>query len=203
MKFDPNEYETVKSRKERFYKDNKDGRIIVNNITPAEKLMEFSLYRVEIYLSAEDQEKGLPRATGTAMEIRDTELKISGRGSKYESVNYTSWTENCEESAVGRALDNAGYSGNKKASREEMYKAKRMATTINKTPTKYVKQTASSEARKASAKQVKFINTLISNLGKDRDAVKEFYKVKSMNDLTLSQASELIENLNNQSTTVH
>jgi hypothetical protein len=42
---------------------------------------------------------------------------------QYETVNYTSWTENCEESAIGRALDNAGYASS--PSREEMQKVER------------------------------------------------------------------------------
>lgn len=138
--FNLNDYETVKSRKERFYKDNKDGRTIVKNITPREELMNYALFEVKLYKDKEDQEKGLAVATGYAMEIRDKELKKSQYGKEYESVNYSSWTENCEESAVGRALDNAGYSGNKKCSREEIEKSQRMSSTIAKTPPKNAKE---------------------------------------------------------------
>jgi len=128
-KFDLEKYETVKERKVRFYNDYPNGRIIVENATPNDQLMEFALFRVTIFLTPEDQEKNLPKSTGYAMEVRDKETKISGRGIEYESVNYTSWTENCEESAVGRALDNAGYasSPDKKPapSRDEMEKVER------------------------------------------------------------------------------
>jgi hypothetical protein len=123
MKYDPTKYETVKERKERFYKDNQDGRIIVENKTPYEFLMEYALFKVEIYKNKEDQEKKLPTATGFAMEIRDKTLSVSNMGKEYESVNYSSWTETCEESAIGRALDNVGYSGNKKCSKEEIMDA--------------------------------------------------------------------------------
>jgi len=123
-KFNLNEYETVKSRKERFYKDNPDGRIIVE-LRNQDTIMERSIFKATIYKNKEDQEKGLIWATGYALEIRDTELKRTKTGQSYESVNYSSWTENCEESAVGRALDNAGYSGNKKCSREEIIQAEK------------------------------------------------------------------------------
>lgn len=130
--FNLNDYETVKERKARFYKDNPDGRIVVSNITPTDNLMEFALYEASVFINREDQLNNVPRGTGTAMEIRDKELSINKYGKEYESVNYSSWTENCEESAVGRALDNAGYSGNKKCSREEIEKSQRMAATIQK-----------------------------------------------------------------------
>jgi hypothetical protein len=130
MKFDPKKYETVKQRKERFYQDHPDGRIIVKNVTPIEQAMEYALFTAYIYENKEDQKANLPKSTGYAMEVRDKELSISKYGSEYEGVNYSSWTENCEESAVGRALDNAGYSGNKKCSLEEMQKATKMNKTM-------------------------------------------------------------------------
>ena len=106
--------------------------------------------------------------------------------------------EVAETSAVGRALAMMGIGViDSVASVDEVRKA------TSDVPTKYVGETASSEVKMVTEKQVKFINTLISNLNKDRDAVKDFYKVKSMNDLTRPQASELIENLNNQATTIH
>jgi hypothetical protein len=40
-------------------------------------------------------------------------------------ANQTSALENCETSAIGRALANAGYSGNKRTTREEMAKVER------------------------------------------------------------------------------
>ncbi len=130
MKFNPNEYETVKQRKERFYQDHEDGRIAVELIN--QDHLEYAYFKASVYLNQADQERNCPRGVGYALEIRDKDLSVSNSGSKYESVNFTSWTENCEESAVGRALDNAGYSGNKKPSRDEMQKAQRMANTVSK-----------------------------------------------------------------------
>jgi hypothetical protein len=43
-------------------------------------------------------------------------------------ANKTSALENAETSAIGRALANAGYSGNKRTSRQEMEKVARGAT---------------------------------------------------------------------------
>lgn len=43
--------------------------------------------------------------------------------------------------------------------------------------------------------QLKKINTLITNLGKDRDVIKEYYKVTSLKDLWKTTAIELINTL--------
>lgn len=126
MKFNLEEYETVKSRKLRFYADHPDGRIIVQLENP-HNIETSALFRAFVFLNADDQYKSMPRGTGYAFELRDTELKTTRDGKQYESVNYTSWCENAEESAVGRALDNSGYASNKKPSREEMEKVERMS----------------------------------------------------------------------------
>ena len=128
--FNLDDYETVKSRKERFYKDYPTGRIIVELMNS--DVNEHALFRATIYLTPEEQRDNLAKSTGYAYEIRDKELSVSNSGKQYESINYTSWTENAEESAVGRALDNAGYSGNKKPSREEMEKVQRMSKAVSK-----------------------------------------------------------------------
>ena len=141
MKFNPDEYETVKERKLRFYADHPDGRIIVKSLS--ENPIEYAFIRAEIYLNAEDQKNGLPRAVGYGLEIRLMEKSISRDGREYEAVNYASWTENCEESAIGRALDNAGYASNKKPSREEMEKAKRMGNLPEHKKTQSAKPTQS------------------------------------------------------------
>jgi hypothetical protein len=109
------EYETVAERIARFYKDRPDGRLITRNITTSQD-RQISTWVVQayVYFSAEDQEKNLAKATGLAFEI-------DGQG----MANKTSALENAETSAIGRALANAGYSGNKRASREEMAKVAR------------------------------------------------------------------------------
>jgi hypothetical protein len=140
MAFDNKDYEPVKARKKRFYETFPDGRITVRLVN--EDVKTHALIVAAVFMNANDQEKNLPRAVGYALEIRDTELQTTNSGKKYESVNFSSWVENCEESAVGRALDNAGFASNMKCSAEEMAKAERMKKTLAPKPANT--QTASS-----------------------------------------------------------
>ena len=128
--FDLDSYETVKERKKKFKADYPDGRIVVEQINLPEQIKELAEFKAYLFKDADEQSKNLPLATGHALEIRETELSRSRDGKTYESVNYTSWTENAEESAVGRALDNAGYAG--APSREEMKKVIRHAELLTK-----------------------------------------------------------------------
>ena len=109
------DYETVEERIRRFYADNPDARIITRNITSHED-RERRTWVVEatVYMSKQDQNDFCPKATGLAFEI-------DGTG----GANKTSALENAETSAIGRALANANYSGNKRATREEMEKVAR------------------------------------------------------------------------------
>jgi hypothetical protein len=115
--FNLNDYETVEQRIKRFYKDNPNGRIITDNITTVQdRQVGTWVTKSYVYLTAEDQEKNLPKATGLAFEVD------SAKGPQA-----TSALEVCETSSIGRALANANYSGNKRASREEMEKVARDA----------------------------------------------------------------------------
>ena len=116
--FNLQDYETVAERIARFYKDNNDGRIITRNITTSnDRAISTWVVQAYIYLNSPDQEKNLAKATGLAFEI-------DGAG----MANKTSALENAETSAIGRALANAGYSGDKRSTREEMSKVKRDVT---------------------------------------------------------------------------
>lgn len=111
--FNLEDYETVEERLIKYWKDNPNGRIFT-------RLLEFSASRfiveAHVYRSADEN---APWATGLAEET------VQGRG-----VNATSALENCETSAIGRALANAGYATKgKRASREEMAKVKVKADT--------------------------------------------------------------------------
>ena len=117
-RFDLSQYETVEERIRKFYKEYPDGRIITHNLTTAaDRSVSTWVVRAEVFLTAGDQANNLPKASGLAFEID------GGVG-----ANQTSALENAETSAIGRALASAGFSGNKRASREEMEKVERGST---------------------------------------------------------------------------
>jgi hypothetical protein len=110
------DYETVEVRLEKFIKDYPDFRI-ATELEVCDKdryVVKAYLYKVTTDLVA--------WTTGLAEE------KVTDRG-----VNSTSALENCETSAIGRALANAGYAAKgKRPSREEMTKV--VATKVVKPP---------------------------------------------------------------------
>ena len=109
------DYETVEERIRRFYDDNPDGRIVAYELTNKhDRAKGYWVVRAQVFLDHEDQHTNNPKATGLAFEVEGT-----------SGANKTSALENAETSAIGRALANAGYSGNKRASREEMEKVAR------------------------------------------------------------------------------
>ena len=111
------DYETVEERLKRFWADkaNADARLVtVNHTTPEDREKGVWVVEARLYLCAADQEKDLPKTTGWAFEI-------DGQA----GANKTSALENAETSSLGRCLANYLYSGNKRASREEMAKVAR------------------------------------------------------------------------------
>jgi len=114
MGFDLGNYETVEQRLVRFWAAYPNGRVYTS-------MMNYTgdacVFYCELYADKFDK---VPVSTGYAEEVK------SDRG-----VNATSFVENCETSAIGRAIANcplqAPASG-PRPSRNEMQKVERLAT---------------------------------------------------------------------------
>ena len=122
-KFNLDNYETVEDRLKKFWKDNPDARINteIAHITEDGTCVTI---RAEVFKNEQDAR---PVATGIAQETK-------GQGG---FANADAWMENCETSAIGRALANWKYQGSDKArpSREEMSKVQVEKKPVKK-PTK-------------------------------------------------------------------
>ena len=122
-KFNLDNYETVEDRLKKFWKDNPDARINteIAHITEDGTCVTV---RAEVFKNEQDAR---PVATGIAQETK-------GQGG---FANADAWMENCETSAIGRALANWKYQGSDKArpSREEMSKVQVEKKPVKK-PTK-------------------------------------------------------------------
>jgi len=109
MSFNPADYAEVAERLPLFWKDCPLGRINTEIVTDdgTRIVMKATLWA--------DISHTVPTTTGYAEEVRGSSM-----------VNKTSAIENCETSAIGRALANYQYQGSKKrASLEEMVKVYR------------------------------------------------------------------------------
>ncbi len=110
------DYETCEVRLDKWWKDNPDGRVATELIS-----FQNGQYIVQAYLYRTFADS-VAYSTGLAEE------KISDRG-----VNSTSALENCETSAIARALANANYAAKgKRASREEMTKVVKTQMSVTK-----------------------------------------------------------------------
>lgn len=119
MRFDPNDYVDVQERITQFWNEYPDGAIRTDLASPASSFTEV-VFRAEIY-KHRDHER--PDSVGYAAEK-------PGNG-----ANQTSWHENCETSAIGRALANMGAAKSRKdrPSKQEMQKVERAQPTPTRT----------------------------------------------------------------------
>jgi hypothetical protein len=112
-RFDLANYVDVQERINRFWQENPEGRIETQLMSLPDEF-ERVLFKATIYTSRDNT---APTVTGWAAEA-------AGSG----GANQTSWHENAETSAIGRALANFGYAKdrNERPSRQEMDKANRV-----------------------------------------------------------------------------
>ena len=102
-------YEPVDERIARFKADHPNFRVLTEESHEGEPGATRWIVKASIWRDADNV--GMPDATGYAFEI-------DGKG----MTQRTAALETCETSAIGRALANLGYAGNRKVTREEMIK---------------------------------------------------------------------------------
>ena len=175
MGFNLDDYEPVASRLARWLEQTEGQPRVITHLVHYQE--NRCVFRAELWVG------DVLIATGWAEETR-------GDG----NVNRTSHLENCESSAVGRALANAGLAGSdpaKRPSREEMSKVARAGGGTGGTPT--------GSSHYATPKQVAFIR----RLGSDRNYMTEEALQAAidsvlggdtlLSQLTPAQASKVIE----------
>ena len=180
MAFNLDNYETVEDRLARFWQDHPAGRISTELVIQDGNQV---IFKAVIYFDAADP---IPRSNGYASEERGS-----------SPVNKTSHLENCETSAIGRALANCGYATRgKRASREEMGKVIRMGGDPQPT------QAGTAAVRPggfASPKQIGFIKKLAKDRGlDDLGTLEGLHEILGdtavvLETLTSQQASRVIE----------
>jgi hypothetical protein len=153
--FNPQEYDQVHDRLPKFWSDHKDGRVLTELVFHDDRRF---IVKAEIYFDREDM---TPVATGLAEEIVGVGM-----------VNKTSALENCETSAIGRALANCGYAGSKRPSLEEMEKVERYQSVPRKSPAPSIKPTEA---------QVKKITKLYGDIAvtSDVDTLRQWFKTEA------------------------
>ena len=138
--------------------------------------------------------EGNPKATGHAYEKEGS-----------SPINKTSYIENCETSAVGRALGFMGIGIDTSiCSAEELA----IAISQQETPEQIAERKLNGEAvelptgedfakamKSASTQQITMIKTICERIGQPMDNICKKYKVKGLDDLSPEQATEIIEKL--------
>lgn len=137
-----------------------------------------AIFRAEVYTAAD----GLLLATGTAYEKENSTF-----------INKTSYIENCETSAIGRALGIAGFGiDTSVASAEEVQNAINNQGDKPKAPKKpdpKAKPEAPKTERKISESQKSIISQIYSG---NMDAMLAHYQLETLDDMPMTLASKII-----------
>ena len=152
---------------------------------------------IETSIISNDNQMVVMKAT-----VRDEEGHVLGEGHAYEKesssfINKTSYIENCETSAVGRALGMCGFGidtsvasyeevANAISNQDRMKAEKAMETTP---------KTEEEARKKCSEAQANFVEKLVAEKHIDKETYLKQLKVKSFADLTSAQASAIINKL--------
>ena len=161
-KFNLDNYETVEDRLKAFWRDHPNARISteIAHITTEGTCVTI---RAEIFKQEEDAR---PVSTGIAQETK-------GQGG---FANADAWMENCETSAIGRALANWKYQGSTKPrpSREEMSKVGNQKPDQETPKKKQVVQESTKSPSSLTEPQLK--EMVFSMCNEDKDFAKKCYQ---------------------------
>ena len=185
-RFNLDNYISVQDRINAFWQDHPQGRILT---TMESDPLDFGQcrYKAEVF---EDRDDARPVATGWAFEV-------AGGG----GANSTSHEENCETSAIGRALANMGYATMQqdRPSREEMAKVNCEPSKGPARPNEPAVPFTGGNQNKATEPQLKAIYAKVKTAGWSEDDargyVKDVFNKASSRDLTIAEASAMIKHL--------
>lgn len=202
MRFNPDDYIDVQARINQFWGEYPDGAIQTALVSDPNNF-ERVVFRADVYKHRDD---GVVSATGYAAEMKGT-----------GGANNTSWHENGETSAIGRALANLGYATSHadRPSRQEMQKVSRMeaqdpappartgfvAQPVARSPQPPQPRPGNGNPYPITDRQRGLLYKRAKELwGDDDDSVlhrfiKAQHGVESVNDLSKQQASSVIDTL--------
>lgn len=170
-------------------KDKKTGKVTVNEYAEVnQRIKAFRMVYPEGFILTEivSLAEGVCIVTARVGDYVDGQQRILGMGTAYEKegssfINQTSYIENCETSAVGRALGMAGFGiDTSVASYEEVKNAQ-------------LNQDESKNERKATPKQVEYLGRLYK--GEKLEKLLKMNGVEKLEDIPMAKASTLIEKI--------
>ena len=166
-KFNLENYETVEDRLKQYWKDNPNGRIWTEVVHETEDGLCVTI-RALVYINADDSN---PISTGIAQETK-------GQGG---FANTDAWVENCETSAIGRALANWKYQGSGKArpSQQEMSKVGNSNDNVGKKETLKKKPVAQEITKSPSSLTEPQLKEMVFSMcNEDKDFARKCYQTQ-------------------------